>query len=81
MSGVKRGVKNDIFLVGSRVRIWRTGQHTPTKNSQEYPPGIKLKVFCYTEPESGIRGGGVGGGGWGILKVEDHLFFKLIAVL
>ena len=63
---VKRGVKNDIFLVGSRVRIWRTGQYTPTKNSQEYPPGIKLKVFCYTEPESGIRGG------WGILKVEDH---------
>ena len=20
------------------TRIWRTGRHTPTKNSQEYPP-------------------------------------------
>ena len=27
------------FLVCKRVRIWRTGRHTPTKNSQEYPPG------------------------------------------
>ena len=26
------------FLALSRVRIWITGQHTPTKNSQEYPP-------------------------------------------
>ena len=26
------------FLVWNRVRIWRTRRHTPTKNSQEYPP-------------------------------------------
>ena len=26
------------FLALSRVRIWITGRHTPTKNSQEYPP-------------------------------------------
>ena len=25
------------FLVWNRVRIWRTGRHTPTKNFQEYP--------------------------------------------
>ena len=24
------------------VRIWRTGRHTATKNSQEYPPGFFL---------------------------------------
>ena len=28
------------FLVLNSIRIWRTGQHIPTKNSQEYPPGI-----------------------------------------
>jgi len=27
------------FLVWNRVRIWRTGFHSPTKNSQEYPWG------------------------------------------
>ena len=27
------------FLVQNRVRIFRTGQHNPTKNFQEYPPG------------------------------------------
>ena len=25
-------------LVWNKFRIWRTGQHTPTKNSQGYPP-------------------------------------------
>ena len=25
------------FLVWNRVRIWGTGRHTPTKNSQEFP--------------------------------------------
>ena len=25
------------FLVCNKFRIWRTGQHTPTKNSQGYP--------------------------------------------
>ena len=29
------GVENYIFWVWKRVRIWRTRQHTPTKNSQE----------------------------------------------
>ena len=28
------------FLVRSRVRIWRTGRHTPTKNFQEKTPGL-----------------------------------------
>ena len=37
-SSLKKGVENDIFLVWNRVRIWRTGRHTPTKNSQEYIP-------------------------------------------
>ena len=27
------------FFVWNRVRIWRTGWHSPTKNSQEYPWG------------------------------------------
>ena len=27
------------FLALNRVRILRTGQHNPTKNFQEYPPG------------------------------------------
>ena len=27
------------FLLWNRFRNWRTGRHTPTKNSQEYPPG------------------------------------------
>ena len=26
------------FLVWNQARIWRIGRHTPTKNSQEYPP-------------------------------------------
>ena len=26
------------FLAWNRIRIWRTRWHTPTKNSQEYPP-------------------------------------------
>ena len=28
----------------NRIRIWRTGWHTPTKNSQEYPPGLSGKA-------------------------------------
>ena len=35
----KRVWKNCICLVRNRVRIWRTGRHTPTKNSQEYRAG------------------------------------------
>ena len=31
------GVKNDM--------VWRTGRHTPTKNSQEYTPGGVTSVF------------------------------------
>ena len=36
--GLETGVKNDGFWSENRVRIWRIGRHTPTKNSQEYPP-------------------------------------------
>ena len=38
MSGLKTGVENYIFWSEIRLRIWRTGRHTPTKNSQGYPP-------------------------------------------
>ena len=27
------------FFVWNKVKIWRTGRHTPTKNSQKYLPG------------------------------------------
>ena len=37
----ENGCGKSYFLVGNRVRIWRTGRHTLTKNSQEYP----LRVF------------------------------------
>ena len=37
------GVENYIFWVWNRVRIWRTRQHTPTKNSQEHLPG---RICC-----------------------------------
>ena len=35
------------FLVSNMVSIWRTGWHTPTKNSQVYPPPgiIALTIF------------------------------------
>ena len=34
----KTGVEKDNFCSElDRVMIWRTGRHTPTKNSQEYP--------------------------------------------
>ena len=36
------GVNEDIFWVWNRVRNWTTGQHTPTKNSQEYPSGFAV---------------------------------------
>ena len=32
-------MENYIFWSEIRVRIWGTGRHSPTKNSQEYPPG------------------------------------------
>ena len=38
-------MENDKSLVWNRVRIWRTGRHTPTKYSQEYPPGYNPTFF------------------------------------
>ena len=39
-------MKNDIFWSDFSVRIWRTGRHTPTKNSQKHSPGFKpIKKF------------------------------------
>ena len=35
------------FLVLDRVRIWRTGRHTPTKNSQEYPRWFVLHCCIF----------------------------------
>ena len=32
------------FLVWNRVRIWRTGWHTPSKNSQEYPHSLSMRL-------------------------------------
>ena len=45
------------FLVSNWVSIWRTGWHTPTRNSLEFPP--------YHHPVISIFGGGlfIGGGG------------------
>jgi len=39
--------KNGIFLVWDRVMVWRTGRHTPTKNSHVYPPGCLRSVTLY----------------------------------
>ena len=37
---LKRGCGKQHFCVWNTVKIWRTGWHIPTKNSQEYPPGV-----------------------------------------
>ena len=49
----KNGCRKWHFLVrGNRLRIWRTGWHTPSENSEEYspshfPPGIIVtQVFA-----------------------------------
>ena len=34
----ENGCRKRIILVWNWVRIWGTGRHTPTKNSEEYPP-------------------------------------------
>ena len=40
------------FLVWKRVRNWRTGPHTPTKNSYEFPrESIKVYVRCFVTKE------------------------------
>ena len=52
------------FLVSNWVSIWRTGWHTPTRNSLEFPP--------YHHPVISIFGGGLfiaGGGGGGGVKI------------
>ena len=38
ISGLKSENGKMTILVWNRVRIWRIGRHTPTKNSQDYPP-------------------------------------------
>ena len=35
------------FLVWNMVKIWRTWWHTPTKNSQEYPPPGRISLQRY----------------------------------
>ena len=40
--------KKKTFLVWNRVRIWRTGRPTPTKNSQEYPPRAEVSSTHHT---------------------------------
>ena len=37
--GLKTGVESDNFWSEIGSGFGKTGQHTPTKNSQEYPPG------------------------------------------
>ena len=50
------GVENYIFFVWNRVRIWRTGRHTPTKNYQEYPPpGIISRPLYSYRTQQGTR--------------------------
>ena len=43
------------ILVRNRVRIWKTGRHTPTKNSHEYPPrsyfNMRQKLVISSEPD------------------------------
>ena len=41
-------------MVRDRIRIWRTGLHTPINNSQEYPTGSKI-----TKQEGGIAASNV----------------------
>ena len=43
---LKTSLKNSIFLVWNRVRIWRTGRHTPTKNFREYP-ALRQSAFSF----------------------------------
>ena len=42
-----------------RVRIWRTGRHSPTKNSQEYPSGnlciLSTKKKCELEKQQAYK--------------------------
>ena len=45
----ENGCGNWHFLVWNRVRIWRTGRHTPTKNSQEYPPREYRATLTYSD--------------------------------
>ena len=41
----------NFFCLKLRVSIWRTGRHTPIKNSLEYPPGGEAKEFmCFASP-------------------------------
>ena len=49
------------FLVSNWVSIWRTGWHTPTRNSLEFPP--------YHHPVISIFGGGLFIAGGGGLKI------------
>ena len=47
----KRVWKMNFFCLKLRVNIWRTGRHTPTKNSLEYSPGGETKEFmCFASP-------------------------------
>ena len=60
------GVNKDIFWVWNRVRNWTTGQHTPTKNSQEYPSGfalykdIQYSLGFWIPKRRGFRNSGTG---------------------
>ena len=49
--GLKTGAENCIFWSEIGSRFGEPGRHTPTKNSQEYPPGDSsalenLKLLC-----------------------------------
>ena len=48
MSGLKTGVENYIFWSEIRLRIRGTERHTPTKNSQGYPPICSLFKIART---------------------------------
>ena len=43
------------LLVWNRVRIWRTGRHTPTKNYQVYPPPPREPLLLLFELNSKLR--------------------------
>ena len=43
------------FVVWNRVTIWKTSWHTPTKISQEYPPGNCHRGYTRLEPLTACR--------------------------
>ena len=61
--------ENELSLVWNSVRIWRSGRHNPTVNSQEYPPSPGEKIFC----QLGLP--------WAAWSINSYKSWSLIACL